>query len=122
MVPRGPHLYSTLGLLLDVFDLVPALTHHVLDLVCWQLQLQVRLFFAVAVWRQQLVQLGYCRLLAVLQRKRKVASVSDKIAGLLRFWLGLQMSAVITANGRDDCGEKQREGKCNAACMCLIVA
>lgn len=55
VVPNGLHLYSTLGLSLDVLDLVPALAHHVLDLVCWQLQLQVGLFFAVTVRRQQLV-------------------------------------------------------------------
>ena len=85
MVPRGPHLYSTFGLSLDVLDLVPALAHHVFDLVCWQLQLQVRLFFAVTVRRQQLVQLGHSRLLAVLQCKSKAASVSNKSAGLLCF-------------------------------------
>lgn len=82
MVPRGPHLYSTLGLSLNVLDLVPALAHHVFHLVCWQLQLHVRLFFTVTVRRQQLVQLGYCCLLAVLQCNRKVASVSHKFTGL----------------------------------------
>lgn len=45
------HLYSAFGFPLDVLDLVPALAHHVLDFVGWKLQLKVRLFFAVAVWR-----------------------------------------------------------------------
>ena len=63
------HLYSAFGFPLDVLNFVSALTHHVLHFVGRELQFKVRLFFAVAVWRQQLVQLRDCRLLPILQRQ-----------------------------------------------------
>ena len=67
----GDHLYSALGLALDVLDLVSTLAYHVFDLVCWQLQLQIRLFFAVTVWCQQLIQLWYRSLFAILRNSRR---------------------------------------------------
>ena len=71
---RATHLYPALGLSLNILDLVPALTNHILDLVGRQLQLHVRFFFAVSVWCQQLIKLRYGRFLAILQwanRKNK---------------------------------------------------
>ena len=64
------HLYSAFGFPLDVLDLVPALAHHILDFVGGKLQLKVRLFFAVAVWRQELIQLRNGRLLPILQMQQ----------------------------------------------------
>ena len=64
------HLYSAFGFPLDELDLIPTLTHHVFDFIGRKLQLKVRLFFAITVWRQQLIQLRDGRLLPILQRQQ----------------------------------------------------